>query len=126
MPDRRGKPCRMMWVWAVGGGTLGLLSGLIGREAILACTEAVERTVHRHLDDQIVWATGRDDELRQTIQAIQVEELQHLDYATQNRRQCGLSWLEWIIEQTTETLIWLSTRGDSARLSRQLALSRPV
>jgi len=126
MPDRRGKPCRMMWVWAIGGGTLGLLSGLIGREAILACTEAVERTVHRHLDDQIVWAAGRDDELRQTIQAIQVEEIRHLDYATQNRRQHGLAWFEWIIEQATETLIWLSTRGDSARLSRQLALSRPV
>lgn len=126
MPARRGKPCRMMWIWAIGGGMLGLFSGLIGREAILACTEAVERTVHRHLEDQIAWATGRDDDLKQTIETIQIEELQHLDYATGNRRRRGLVWLARAIEHATETLIWLSTRGDSARLSRQLAQARPV
>ena len=116
----------MMWIWAIGGGALGLLSGLIGREAILACTEAVERTVHRHLDDQIAWATGRDDHLGRTIAAIQVEELQHLAFATGNRHRHGLVWLARAIEQATEALIWISTRGDSARLSRQLAQARPV
>ena len=115
-----------MWIWAIGGGVLGLFSGLIGREAILACTEAVERTVHRHLDDQIAWATEHDEQLKRTIETIRIEELQHLGYATENRRRRGLVWLERSIEQATEALIWLSTRGDSVRLSRQLALARPV
>lgn len=120
MPAREAKPCRLMWIWAVGGALLGLITGLLGREAILACTEAVEETVHRHLDDQIRWATGRDEGLRQVIEDIRVEELAHIQHAVDNRTGAGFAWLERIISSATESLIWLSTRGDSTRLARQL------
>lgn len=119
MPDRQAKPCRLMWIWAIGGGSLGALTGLLGRQAILACTEIVERTVHRHLDQQIRWAETRDEELRDTIAAIQVEELQHLAFA-EARRSGNHLWLEGPLQSATEALIWLSTRGDSARLAREL------
>lgn len=121
MPSRQGKPCRMMWIWAVGGAGLGLISGVLGREAILACTEAVERTVHRHLDDQIRWTSSRDHELRSTIEAIQIEEQEHIRHAVSHRRGRDFAWLESAIAHATEALIWLSTRGDSTRLARQLA-----
>ncbi|MET4684738.1 demethoxyubiquinone hydroxylase family protein [Brevundimonas faecalis] len=124
MPTRHGKPCRMMWIWAVGGAALGLISGVLGREAILACTEAVERTVHRHLDDQIRWAS--DEELRRLIQDIQIEEESHIDYAVAQRKGRGFGWLRHAIAWATETLIWLSTRGDSERLARQLAAGAHV
>lgn len=120
MLTREAKPCRMMWIWAVGGGVLGLITGLLGREAILACTQAVEETVHQHLDDQIRWATGRDDGLREVIEDIRVEELAHIQYATDHRAGAGFSWLEQIISRATEALIWVSTRGDSVRLAREL------
>ena len=120
MPPRDAKPCRMMWIWAVGGGVLGLVTGLLGREAILACTRAVEETVHRHLDDQIRWATGRDDGLRQTIEDIRVEELAHIRYANDQRVGADFGWLERVISVSTEALIWMSTRGDSSRLVQQL------
>ena len=121
MPPREAKPCRMMWIWAIGGGVLGLMSGLMGREAILACTEAVETTVHRHLDDQMRWASGRDEALRRTIAEIVVEETAHINWAVGNRRKPGCHWLEPLIGAATESLIWISTRGDSARLARELA-----
>jgi ubiquinone biosynthesis monooxygenase Coq7 len=121
MPDRESKPCRAMWIWVLGGTGLGLVSALLGREAILACTAAVERTVHRHLDDQIAWAEMHDPELHHAIKAIQVEEMSHLEYATQSRRSAGFGWLEHLISTATEGLIWLSTRGDSTRLAEQLA-----
>lgn len=121
MPTREAKPCRMMWIWAVGGGVLGLVTGLFGREAILACTEAVEQTVHRHLDDQIRWASGHDDGLRQVIEDIRAEEIAHIRYAVDHRAGKGFAWLERIISGATEGLIWVSTRGDSARLARQLS-----
>lgn len=38
MPTRAAKPCRAMWIWSVGGGLLGVITGLMGREAVLACT----------------------------------------------------------------------------------------
>jgi 3-demethoxyubiquinol 3-hydroxylase len=124
MPERHAKPCRLMGVWTVGGGLLGLTSALMGREAILACTEAVERTVHRHLEDQIHWADRHDPALAHTIREVQVEELQHLDFAVRARRADGLAWLDAIIAQATEVLIWISTRGDSRRLMRQLAATK--
>lgn len=120
MPSRQAKPCRMMWIWAIGGSVLGLSTGLMGREAILACTEAVEKTVHHHLDDQIRWATGRDQELTELVESIRTEEIEHIRYATENRRGAGYGWLGRLISIATERLIWLSTRGDSVRLARQL------
>ena len=120
MPTREAKPCRLMWIWAVGGAVLGLITGVLGREAILACTEAVEETVHRHLDDQIRWATGRDEGMRQVIDDIRVEEMAHIRYAVDERTGSGYRWLERLISAATETLIWLSTRGDSIRLADQL------
>lgn len=121
MPARQAKPCRMMWIWGVGGGLLGLLTGVLGREAILACTEAVETTVHRHLDDQIRWASGRDEELRRAIDEIRAEEITHIAYAVEHRSGVGYRWLERLIEAATEALIFVSTRGDSVRLARELS-----
>ena len=126
MPTRNAKPCRMMWIWAIGGAVLGGITGILGREAILACTQAVEQTVHRHLDDQIAWAAGRDEELRRMIATIQVEELSHLAYATDHRTASGFTWLERLISGATEGLILVSTRGDSRRLARELRNTRPI
>lgn len=120
MPDRQSKPCRLMWIWSVGGGVLGAASAMMGREAILACTAAVERTVHRHLEDQLKWSATRDPDLHRTIHDIQVEETAHLDFATTQRHRDGLKWLEQLISALTEALIWVSTRGDSLRLARQV------
>ena len=121
MPARVSKPCRLMWIWSVGGGVLGCLSALLGREAVLACTAAVERTVHRHLEDQLAWSANHDPELHDTIRLIQADELAHLDFAVQQRRGQGLAWLDAAISGLTEALIWISTRGDSHRLAAQIS-----
>ena len=123
MPTRDAKPCRLMWIWAIGGSVLGFTTGMLGREATLACTEAVETTVHRHLDDQIRWSKGRDEGLRQVVEDIRTEEIAHIRFAVDNREGRGFGWLSNLIAAATEALIWLSTRGDSTRLSRQLAQS---
>lgn len=120
MPDRQSKPCRLMWIWSVGGCVLGVGSAAMGREAILACTAAVERTVHRHLEDQLYWSSTHDPDLHKTIRDVQVEELAHLDFATTQRHRDGLKWFEHLIWALTEALIWISTRGDSLRLARQV------
>ncbi|MDO1560061.1 demethoxyubiquinone hydroxylase family protein [Brevundimonas sp. 2R-24] len=121
MPAREAKPCRLMWIWAGGGALLGLVTGLLGREAILACTEAVERTVHGHLTDQCRWARGRDPELLHAISQVQAEEEAHIAYAVNTRLGHGQAWLASLIGGVTEGLIWVSTRGDSRRLAGELA-----
>lgn len=119
MPSRVAKPCRLMWIWAGGGALLGLITGLMGRRWILACTEVVERTVHRHLDQQIAWAADHDQEMRRVIAEIQVQEHAHLSFAMEARDGPPPPF-ERLLASTTEALIWLSTRGDSARLVRDL------
>jgi ubiquinone biosynthesis monooxygenase Coq7 len=113
----------MMWIWFFGGAALGGVTALLGREAILACTEAVEQAVHQHLRDQIAWAEGEDRELAATIRSIQIEEDAHIQFATEHRHTQGFGWLKGPIGVATEGLIWISTRGDSSRLARQLRVA---
>src|SRR5262245_40504941 len=60
MPARGSRPCRIMSLWSLGGALLGLLTALAGRQSIWVCTAAVEAAVHRHLDDQLHFLSGRD------------------------------------------------------------------
>ena len=75
MRDRDIIPCRTLSFWGLGGFLLGFTTSLLGRDAILVCTEAVERTVHRHLVDQMDWLATRDVEIVTAITSIQAEEL---------------------------------------------------
>ncbi|MDB5429368.1 MAG: ubiquinone biosynthesis protein UbiB [Caulobacter sp.] len=124
MAARGVTPCRTLTLWGVGGYLLGLATGCLGRAAILICTEAVERTVHRHLDDQVRWLADRDPEISAAITAIQVEELEHLtfatDHATASRARAWAGLLDALVGAATEALIWCSTYGASSRMGRQV------
>jgi ubiquinone biosynthesis monooxygenase Coq7 len=122
MPSRTAKPCRALSVWSTGGWLLGCSTALLGRTSILACTAAVERTVHGHLEEQIAFLRRRDGDLAVLVEKIQGEELSHLAYAEENLEPG--SWLARIlsllIASATELLIAVSTRGDSIRLRSTL------
>ena len=126
MPTRDARPCRAMVLWGNGGLILGFLTALMGREGIWICTAAVEGAVHKHLDDQLFFLRDKDPELHSLINAIQAEELHHLNYAEERVRSRSL-WtrsLSAFISAATDTVIWLSTWGDSTRMARDLAAAR--
>jgi ubiquinone biosynthesis monooxygenase Coq7 len=125
MPARNSRPCRIMSLWSVGGSMLGLATALLGRQSIWTCTAAVEAAVHRHLDDQLGFLAGRDQDLHAAIMDIREEELSHLNHA---EAQLGLPnvfqrALRGVVSFTTDALIWLSTWGDSTRMKTALARS---
>lgn len=122
MPARAAKPCRALAVWSIGGWVLGCITALLGRRGVMACTAAVERTVHGHLEEQIAFLRLHDHELAMLVERIQVEELSHLHHAEANlpRTSAPVRLLTLGIEAATEVLIALSTRGDSVRLRRAL------
>lgn len=126
MPSRGARPCRTMWLWGQGGHVLGFVAGLAGRQGVWICTEAVEATVHRHLDDQLFYLRDRDPDLFAVIEGIQDEELQHLSHASE--RIATRSFLTRsaaaTIAAVTNALIFLSTQGDSVRMARDLAGQR--
>jgi ubiquinone biosynthesis monooxygenase Coq7 len=122
MPLRSARPCRALGVWRIGGWVLGCVTALLGRAGVLACTAAVERTVHGHLQEQIAFLTRHDIELAGLVAQIQREELGHLAYAESDPafRRAPVRLLSPLIASATELLIAVSTRGDSIRLRRAL------
>jgi len=115
-----------MPLWGIGGFVLGLVTALMGRQGIWICTAAVEAAVHRHMDDQLFYLHSRDPELYALIHSIQHEELDHLDYA-QGRVAGDNAWkrlISWLISGSTDVAIWLSTWGESARMSKELRAAR--
>jgi ubiquinone biosynthesis monooxygenase Coq7 len=126
MRERSAKPCRVMSLWGNGGLVLGFLTALLGRQGIWICTAAVEAAVHRHLDDQLFYLRGRDAELYSLIHSIQHEELAHRNYA-QERTANDAVWARVItlfISGCTDVVIWLSTWGESSRMSKELRAAR--
>jgi ubiquinone biosynthesis monooxygenase Coq7 len=127
MPARATRPCGATPLWGVGGSLLGALTGLMGANAMMVFTEAVERTVHAHLNKQLTFLAGRDEQLAQTIAAIRDEEVGHHDDARewQTKTSPLLRALDWSIARLTSFLIWCSTYGALTRMKLAIAEGRP-
>jgi ubiquinone biosynthesis monooxygenase Coq7 len=128
MPARGSRPCRIMSLWSLGGSVLGFVTALAGRRSIWTCTAAVERAVHRHLDDQLHFLAGRDEGLRAAILDIREEELAHLHHAEAELEvfSPAEAFFGRVIGGVTDLLIWLSTWGDSSRMQADLERARIV
>ena len=124
MSSRQSRPCRAMWLWGLGGSMLGVITALMGRNFIFACTKAVEQTVHRHLAAQIAFLASRDVTLRNLIASIQIEECQHLDYAAGQLTPSPVNQaIEAVVNISTAVVIWLSTQGAVSRMEKTLRLT---
>ncbi len=122
MTTRAAKPCRAMGIWSVGGRWLGRSSALFGTLGIMACTAAVERTVHRHLVEQISFLRRHDGELADIVCSILAEEKEHLAFAEAHHNTNGwfAQLFSGMVGLATELMILISTRGDSFRLKAVL------
>lgn len=92
------RPTAMYPVWEAAATFLGWSTAALGREAAMACTEAVETEIGTHYNDQVreilSWEADAerrgqelDDELKEmlaTFRRIRDEELEHLDHAVAN------------------------------------------
>jgi ubiquinone biosynthesis monooxygenase Coq7 len=81
---RRGvRPTALQPLWSVAGYALGAATALIGPEAAMACTAAVEEEIDRHYSAQLekLTASGADPELAEMIAAFREDERKHRDTA---------------------------------------------
>jgi 3-demethoxyubiquinol 3-hydroxylase len=122
MPERSARPCRVMAFWSLGGYVLGFATAILGRNMIWICTEAVEATVHQHLEDQTAYLLARDRPLHDLIASIQEQELAHLQHAVDHQPHRGVVRAVTlpVIGLVTESLIWLSTWGDSSAMRSEI------
>ena len=85
--NRRARPSALLPLWHVAGFALGAATALLGKEAAMACTVAVETAIGGHYNDQIreLLARGYDEaELLAIIKQNRDEELEHLDTGLEN------------------------------------------
>ena len=98
----------------------------MGREAAMACTEAVETEIGTHYNEQVgvllemvgkMEENGEEvgEELRElveTIRRIRDEELEHLDHAVENDAQKAVphELLTGVIRAGCRGAIWVSER----------------
>ena len=79
---RRGvRPTALQPFWHVAGFALGAGTALIGPEAAMACTAAIETEIDRHYSQQLEQLGDSDPELSGAIARFQAEELEHRDTA---------------------------------------------
>lgn len=81
---RRGvRPTILQPAWSAAGYALGAVTALIGPEAAMACTAAVETEIDKHYSDQLeaLEQDGTDPELTAMVEEFREDEREHRDAA---------------------------------------------
>ncbi|WP_324829285.1 demethoxyubiquinone hydroxylase family protein [Qipengyuania zhejiangensis] len=112
---RRGvRPTALQPFWDRAGFALGAVTALIGPEAAMACTAAVETEIDDHYSRQIdqLLETGEDPELAAMIEDFREDEREHRDaaLAAGAERAPGYPVLSGIIRMGCRAAIRLSER----------------
>ncbi len=81
MTRRQVRPTLLQPFWHVAGFALGAASAIIGPEAAMACTAAIETEIDRHYSEQLDARGDADPELSEAIVDFQAEEVEHRDAA---------------------------------------------
>jgi ubiquinone biosynthesis monooxygenase Coq7 len=80
------RPTALHPFWSAAGYALGAGTALLGPEAAMACTAAVEEEIDRHYSEQLdrLVETGADPELAGMIEEFREDEREHRDAALAN------------------------------------------
>lgn len=115
--ERRVRPTALTPLWHLAGFALGAGTALLGREAAMACTVAVEEVIEEHYAEQSAQLAGlperdAEPELRQVIEDFKAEEVEHRDLALANdaEKAPGYPVLSAAIKSGSRLAIWLSER----------------
>lgn len=110
MVQHRVRPTALLPLWHVAGFALGAGSALMGKNAAMACTVAVEEVIDEHYANQV--AVVEDDGLKQTFEACRLEELEHRDTALAHgaEQTPGYEGLTAVVKTCSRLAIWLSER----------------
>ena len=112
MADRKVRPTVLQPFWHVAGFALGAATALLGKEAAMACTAAVEDVIGEHYAEQTAQLGDDESDLRETIAAFRGDELHHRDVSLQHGAESAPAYLPLTtaIKAGTRLAIWLSKR----------------
>ncbi len=109
---RRVRPTVLSPLWHVAGYALGAGTALLGKEAAMACTEAVEEVIDEHYQHQLDQLGDDEKELKETIEKFRAEEVEHRDIAREKGAADapGYEVLTGAVKAGSKLAIWLSSR----------------
>ena len=81
MAERGVRPTALQPFWDVAGFALGAATALIGPEAAMACTAAIEEEIDRHYTQQLAELGDDDPELAEMVREFRDDEREHRDTA---------------------------------------------
>lgn len=81
LAQRGVRPTLLQPIWSVAGFALGAATALIGPEAAMACTAAIETEIDRHYTEQLEELGDDDPEMAATIAEFRDDERAHRDAA---------------------------------------------
>ena len=116
IPRHRSRPTILLPFWNVAGYALGAGTALLGKEAAMACTVAVEASITEHYNDQIRELANSDKEahreLIETITKFRDEEQEHHDIGLENDAELAPAYqaLSGAIKVGCKAAIWISER----------------
>jgi ubiquinone biosynthesis monooxygenase Coq7 len=103
--------CYALRLWAFGGFSLGLITALIGRNAIWICTDSVETTVLHHLDWQLGFLHKHDSVAYDAVSSIKADEESHQEFGHNNSKKSFIyKPIFFTVQNSTKFAIWLSTK----------------
>lgn len=110
--ERRVRPSALLPIWHVGGFALGAGTALLGREAAMACTVAVEEVIDDHYAKQIEDLGEDEPELRRVFEKFREDELAHRDTGLDHGAERAPAYpvLTGAVRRVTRLAIWLSER----------------
>lgn len=79
--ERGVRPTLLQPVWSVAGYALGAATALMGPEAAMACTAAIETEIDKHYTEQLEELGDEDPELSEVIRKFRDDEREHRDAA---------------------------------------------
>jgi 3-demethoxyubiquinol 3-hydroxylase len=77
MAERGVRPTLLQPFWHVAGFALGAGTALLGPQAAMACTVAIETEIDRHYGEQLAELQSEDPELSDSIRDFRAEEVEH-------------------------------------------------
>ena len=113
LADRKVRPTLLSPIWHVAGFALGAGTALLGPDAAMACTQAVEEVIGEHYAEQANQLGDDESKLRDMIEDYRADEIAHRDKAVVEGAEDapGYELLTSAVKAGSRLAIWLSTRA---------------
>ncbi|XP_047123576.1 5-demethoxyubiquinone hydroxylase, mitochondrial isoform X1 [Hydra vulgaris] len=116
LPKYKIRPSALLPLWNVAGFVLGAGTALMGKEAAMACTIAVEEVIGQHYDSQLrellTENPERYKELLEVLQKFRDDELEHMEtgYHYDGEKAPFYQVLKSVIQFGCHGAIWLTKK----------------